>query len=87
MNADLKRQLTMKEVEGQLIVAQDSWPPFNSAHEGIAVLMEEVDELKAHVWTNQSKRNITAMRIEALQVSAMALRFAIEVCDETTGRK
>ena len=24
------------------------WPPFNSAHEGYAILAEEVDELWAH---------------------------------------
>lgn len=33
------------------------WPAFNSAHEGFAVLLEEVEELKAHVWTNQKRRD------------------------------
>lgn len=63
------------------------WPPFNSAHEGFAVLLEEVDELKAHVWTNQKKRDIAAMRKEAIQVAAMALRFANDICDEDRGRR
>ena len=53
----------------------------NSAHEGYAVLLEEVDELKAHVWMKQSKRDYAAMRKEAIQVAAMALAFAVEVCD------
>ena len=53
----------------------------NSAHEGYAVLLEEVDELKAHVWMHQRKRNYAAMRREAIQVAAMALAFAVEVCD------
>lgn len=67
--------------------ASQNWPPFNSAHEGFAILLEEVDELKAHVWTNQKRRDLEAMRKEALQVAAMALRFAEEVCSEEKGRK
>ena len=67
--------------------ARSKWPPFNSAHEGFAILLEEVDELKAHVWTNQKNRDLKAMREEAIQVAAMALRIATEVCDEDRGRK
>lgn len=72
-----------KEVER----AKEKWPKFNSAHEGFAVLNEEFDELKTHVWTNQSKRDLEAMKKEAIQVAAMALRFITEVCDEINGRK
>lgn len=76
-------ELVMKE----LSTAMQNWPTFNSAHEGFAVLNEEFDELKAHVWTNQKKRNIDEMKKEAIQVAAMAMRFAIEVCNEERGRK
>lgn len=87
MNRDLMLELTLKEVQAEVIVAQDNWPAFNSAHEGFGVLHEEFDELKAHIWTKQKNRNLTAMRIEALQVAAMAVRFAMEVCTEERGRK
>lgn len=67
--------------------ASAAWPPHNSAHEGYAVLLEEVDELKAHVWTNQKRRDLDAMRKEAIQVAAMAVRFVLDVCNEERGRK
>jgi NTP pyrophosphatase (non-canonical NTP hydrolase) len=67
--------------------AMDNWPPFNSAHEGYGVLAEELDELWDHVKTNQKKRDIEKMRKEAIQVAAMALRFAVEICNEGRGRK
>lgn len=67
--------------------AMDNWPAMNSAHEGYAVLAEEVDELWDHVKTNQKRRDIVEMRKEAIQVAAMALRFAVEICNEERGRK
>lgn len=75
------------DVRAELLRATATWPPFNSAHEGYAVLAEEVDELWQHVKTNQKRRDLTAMRREAIQVAAMALRFALEVCSEEAGRK
>lgn len=74
-------------VTEEVLSAMDNWPPFNSAHEGFAVLKEEVDELWDHVKTNQKHRNLFAMKDEAVQVAAMAVRFAIEICNEESGRK
>jgi hypothetical protein len=79
--------LTLKQVEAEVRQAMSNWPPFNSAHEGFAVLHEEFDELKEHVWKNQKKQDLDAMKKEAIQVAAMAVRFAIEVCGEDSGRK
>lgn len=67
--------------------AMDAWPPMNSAHEGYGVLLEEVDELWEHVKTKQKNRDLAAMKKEAIQIAAMALRFATEVCNEDRGRK
>jgi DNA repair exonuclease SbcCD ATPase subunit len=53
---------------------------FHSPHEGYAILLEEVDELKAEVW--KSKHDKAAMRTEAIHVAAMAVRFVVELCDE-----
>jgi hypothetical protein len=85
------RKLAADEAVGAVILelkeATLNWPSFRSAHEGFAILLEEVDELKAHVWTNQKKRDLVAMRKEARQVAAMAIRFMMEVCDEHGGRQ
>ena len=52
---------------------------FNSAHEGYAVILEELDELKAEVWKKASDRDPELMRKEAIQVAAMALRFLVDI--------
>ena len=71
--------------------------PMNSHHEGYAVILEELDELwdvckmnthkfgsEAAVRVEQRKFKREAMRKEALQVAAMAVRFIEDICD---GRK
>lgn len=78
----------LNDARDELLKATAAWPAMNSAHEGWGVIYEEfIVELGAHVWTNQKKRDLVAMRKEAIQVAAMALRFAAEVCNETQGRK
>lgn len=77
----------VNQMQIELRKALDNWPPFNSAHEGYAIVAEEFRELEHHVFTNQKKRDLPAMRQEALQLAAMAIRFAMEVCDLETGRK
>lgn len=73
--------VALRDVERELRTALERFKPFNSAHEGYAVLLEEVDELKAEVWKNQKRRDYPAMRKECIQVAAMAVRFAIEIAE------
>lgn len=81
-------KLVLKEVQAEVkrATVDLGFPKFNSAHEGFAILHEEFDELKEHVWTNQKKRDIAAMRKEAIQVAAMAVRFVMDTCNEEVGR-
>lgn len=74
--------MTLKEAIDMHI----KWGEFHSAHEGFAILKEEVDELWDQVKINQKNREMHVMRKEAIQVAAMAIRFAAEVCDERRGR-
>ena len=52
-------------------------PPFNSAHEGKAVIEEEFDEL----WTEikAKEKDHVAILNEAVQLGAMAVRFVADV--------
>lgn len=54
---------------------------FNSAHEGFAVLKEEVDELWDEVKRKPSCMHPFEMRMEAVQVGAMAIRFLVDICE------
>lgn len=81
----LQESLLLAGAEAEKAI--ENCPKFNSAHEGFAVLKEEVDELWDHVKKNQKKRDLAKMKKEAIQVASMAIRFASEVCDEETGRK
>lgn len=55
---------------------------FNSAHEGYAVLAEEVDELWDEIKKRPETRSNAALRKEAIQVAAMAVRLILDCCEE-----
>lgn len=83
---DLRQELAVAAILAELQRAL-RWPPMNSAHEGYAVLDEEVDELWDHVKVKQGERNLPEMAYEAVQVAAMALRFIIDVCQPKVAAK
>jgi hypothetical protein len=66
--------------------ARTRFAPFNSAHEGYAVILEEVEEL----WTEiKDNKRIEAnrqkdMRAEAIQIGAMIIAFITECCDNNS---
>ena len=110
-------QSIAKEVVQELERAEAKFGPFNSSHEGYAVILEELDELWEVVKLNPKKIAVSseeieeivplqspvlddeekiktavdfiqkhkrnqAMRAEAIQVAAMAIRFIKCICDE-----
>lgn len=56
------------------------WPPFNSSHEGFAILLEGVERLKAEVF--EQEQSGEHMRAEAILVGATAIRFIKDLLEE-----
>lgn len=81
-------EAVMDEVHDEVERAESLHPPLNSAHEGWAVISEEFNkELWEHVCTNEKRRDVAAMRKEAVEVAAMAVRFIRDVCDGGRGSR
>lgn len=76
-----KFNAVVNDVVAELMAASNKFGPFNSAHEGYAVLAEEVDELWDEIKAKQGSRNSENLRKEASQVAAMAMRFIYDICD------
>ena len=71
---------TVQQIIKEWHQAETQFPPFNSAHEGWAVIKEEMDELWEVVRENQATpgREVRLQK-EAIQVAAMALRFLVDL--------
>jgi hypothetical protein len=67
-------------VADELLNARARYRPMASAHEGWAVLREEVDELWDEVRKKPDQRNANAMYNELVQIAAMAQRMAEDIC-------
>jgi len=68
----------MDGVLAELTYAMGEYAPMHSPHEGWAVIKEEMDELWEYV-RQWPKHDPEAMRKEAKQVAAMAIRFMLDV--------
>ena len=68
-------------VKKEFVNATSKFGSFHNAHEGYAVLLEEVDELWDNVKLNQKTPNRNELiREEAIQVAAMAIRLIYDTC-------
>ena len=70
------------QIHNEFTFATRKYEKFNSAHEGYAVIKEELDELWEEVRKKKEKRNIPQMRRECVQIAAMAVRFIYDVCNQ-----
>ena len=75
----------MDKVDAQWAISQEweraitKFSVFTSAHEGLAVIWEEFEELKAEVFKKQAERDEDKMCEEAIHLAAMAMRFLTDV--------
>lgn len=69
----------LREVHNEAHRAMDKHAPMHSAHEGISVLREELDELWDEVKADRGYQD--SARKEAIQIAAMAVRYVLDVCD------
>lgn len=78
----MRLETALADVLEEVKKATANWGSFHSAHEGYAILQEEVDELWDLVKVNQRRHDRRAMRKEATQVAAMAIRFMLDLCHD-----
>lgn len=76
----METKTAFRLVEDELERATEKFGAFNTAHEGYAVILEEVDELWDEVKKGRAENHEGIS--EAVQTAAMAIRFLIDICDE-----
>ena len=66
-------------IETEFAEATEEFGPFVDNHQGYAIILEELDEL----WDEIKKKHPSneALKAEAKQVAAMALRFLVDCCE------
>lgn len=75
-----------KQVQDELTRARTLFPNLHSAHEGYAVIIEEVDELWEEVRKKNSKRDYMQMYKELIQIAAMSRRMVEDVVEKEMKR-
>lgn len=67
-------ELAASRLADEMNRSRAKWGPYRSTHEAYGVLCEEMKELLDAIHADDNR----AARAEALQIAAVALRFAIE---------
>lgn len=68
----------LEDIEDELDNASHAYGPFNSPHEGYAVILEELDEM----WDDIKANRFPDSKKEAIQVAAMCIRYILDVRTE-----
>lgn len=76
MNHNYSRFFSM--LANEIQEAAENYPPMNSLHEGYAVILEELDEVKGEVWKKPAHRDPGQILRELIQTAAMCARTAVD---------
>jgi len=86
MIPDARYNKALLEVVDELMMLKskvdDPNHPFadlHSPHHGYALLLEEMDELWEEIRKKNQFRDLEAMREEAMQIAALAIRFMVDL--------
>lgn len=77
-------EVILSDIADEVIRTTEIHGEFASAHECYGVLLEEVDELWDIVKQKQKNRSREALRLELVQIAAMAIK-GIESIDKFVG--
>lgn len=74
-----KKEIALALVDVELSTATKRFGAFHSPHEGLAVILEEYEELKREVFKQFDVRSNEKMEKEAIHIAAMAIRFMVDL--------
>ena len=74
----MRKEEALGDVIDELEEATSKFGPMLSPHEGLAIILEEYEELKEEIFKPFNVRQDILMRKEAKHVAAMAIRFMMD---------
>lgn len=69
----------LQAIRDEVERAETLHAPIHSLHEGYAVILEELDEVKAEVWKKSSQRDMENIKKELVQCAAMCVRTLVNL--------
>lgn len=87
-NLFVREDAVLSEVHQEFLRASTVYKPFNTFHEGYAIIKEELDELWDEIKSTHYNRRDgndelnREIRKEAIQVAAMAIRLVVDLCGD-----
>ena len=71
--------MVLDDAKAELLKALGKHAAITSPHEGWSVIFEELEELREHIRADSG--HSSDARKEALQIAAMGMRYALDLCD------